>query len=607
MDRSANIPEMILARARFYKDREAFLYKRNGTYVPMSWEAVAAHIRHFALGLAALGISKGDKIALISENRPEWAIVDLGMMSLGAVHVPIFTTSSPEDVEYILNHSEAKILIVSTEALCARVLPVCGRLPGIRKIIVMHPGELKKDGNMLLYDDLINLGRRIASEVPEAFEGHLRTVKREDLATIIYTSGTTGEPKGVMLTHENFLSNIEASAEVLDVRATDRALSFLPLSHVFERMAGYYFMLHQGASIAYAEDMNKIGENMLEAMPTVMTAVPRFFEKMHARIMEQIDKGPALRKKAFFWGLTAGKQTAPLRMSGQKIPFGAKASFAIARELFFKKIRQKLGGRMRFFISGGAPLSREIAEFFFAADVLILQGYGLTETSPVISVNLTRKNRFGTVGPILPNVRVKIAADGEILVKGPSVMKCYFKSEEQTRLSFDDGWFLTGDIGELDGEGFLKITDRKKDIIVTSAGKNIAPQKIENALIADECVSQICVIGDRRNYLTALVVPDWQKIEEYAKLNRIDPSNREDLARDDRIIGMMGERIGRRTEGFASHERIKYFTLLSKEFTVAEGELTATMKVKRKFIAEKYRSLIDLMYPGKSFHEQILV
>jgi len=600
-----NLVEMFFERVRKYGEKPVFWAKHRDRYQAISWNEASRALKYFALGLRELGISRGDKVGLLSENRPEWACADLGVLGLGAVNVPLYATSGVREIEHVLDHCEAKVLIVSTAAQYQRMKFLLGRAGKIKKMIVIDPIALGNVKDVSFFKDVIETGRKADAGNPNLFEELSGAVGREDLASIIYTSGTTGEPKGVMLTHGNFLSNVEASASVLPIAAGNLSLSFLPLSHVFERMAGYYFMLYQGIAIAYAEDMSNVQRDIQKIRPHVMTAVPRFYEKMHAKVMEQIENASGLKKRIFLWSLRVGKKTASYRLSGGEMPVKLKLQYAIASKLVFRKIQNKLGGRLKFFISGGAPLCRELAEFFFAAGVLILEGYGLTETSPVVAVNLPGKLRFGTVGPLLPNVQVRIAPDGEILVHGPSVMRGYYKDSVRTEEVLRDGWLYTGDIGELSEDGFLRITDRKKDLIITSGGKNIAPQKIEGLLAADEYISQICLVGDRRNYLTALIVPDWEKLEAYARQNRIVWDVRETLAKHGVVMSMLRQRIEARLSDLSSHEKIKYFRLLPREFSQSEEELTPTLKIRRRVIARKYQGLIDSMYEGKPAGEPV--
>jgi long-chain acyl-CoA synthetase len=421
-----------------------------------------------------------------------------------------------------------------------------------------------------------------------------------DVATLIYTSGTTGDPKGVMLTHDNLVSNVMSSTRLFAGLGTkDTALSFLPLCHVFERMGGHYVMLRLGVTIAYAESVDKVPSNMTEVKPTLMLSVPRLYEKMYARVNEKVAGDPPLRQKVFRWAMGVGAEAFRHRVARTAPGAWLKLRLALADKLVFAKIKERVGGRIRLFISGGAPLAREIAEFFGAAGLPILEGYGLTETSPVIAVNLPNRMKPGTVGPPLEGVEVKIAEDGEILTRGPHVMKGYYKKAEATAEVIDkDGFFHTGDIGLLDPDGFLAITDRKKDILVTSGGKNIAPQPIENRLKTDKFFAEVVMIGNKRNYPAALVVPSFEALEPWAKAQGISFKAREDLVEKPEVVSFYHTRIAALLPELAQFERIKKVTLLPKEFTLESGELTPTLKVKRRVIEQKYKDLIDRMYEG---------
>ncbi len=594
-----SIVGMFARQAEKLGKRTALLVKREGKYKEISWIDFLNQVKWFALGLNSLGVKKEDKVCLLAENRPEWAFCDLAILSLGAANVPIYPTSSALEIEFIVNHSEAQILIVSTPEQYSKIGQIRKNCPRLGKVIALDP---LTDSDLFVssFASISEMGKREDVKQPALYDSLYHEVKPGDLASIIYTSGTTGEPKGAMLTHRNFMSNVEAAAKVLPAGEEDRSLSFLPLSHVFERMAGYYFLIHQGASIAYAENVNTVPENLLEVHPTIVASVPRLYEKMYARMLDQVQSGDFLKKKLFLWSLNVGRASSSYRIAKTKMPLFLRVQYQIAKRLVFQKIKARLGGKLRFFISGGAPLSKEIAEFFFSADVLILEGYGLTETSPVVSVNAPEAFKFGTVGRPVSEVEVKIASDGEILVRGPNVMLGYFKNEEGTREAIKDGWFYTGDIGEFDSDGFLKITDRKKDLIVTSGGKNIAPQKIENLLVADKYIAQICICGDRKNYLTALIVPDFAQIEKYARYKGISYQNPQNLTANNLIQDLIRRRIEGRSATLANYERVKYFTLLPEEFTQEKGELTPTLKLKRKVINQRYRSQIETMYGEKA-------
>ncbi len=588
----SNLVEMFRWRVETSASRPALWFKRQERFQSISWQDFFDKVKRTALALHQFGIKRGDRVAILSENRPEWAFADLGILSLGAASVPIYATSSAKECGYILEHSEVTTLFLSNADQLQKVKPLLeqGKL---KRLICFDCGT--NSGSLLSFADFLERGRRSLFNNGNLYDQLASGVRREDVATLIYTSGTTGPPKGVMLTHGNFLSNCEGSSEALHLKEGEQSLSFLPLSHVFERMAGYYFMILQGASIAYAESMQTVPQDILLIRPTVAASVPRLYEKMYAKIQEAIQSGSSLKQKIFNWALKVGKETAHFRQEHQPLPFGLKLQFSLARLLVFKKLKQHLGGRIRFFISGGAPLSKELAEFFFAADVLILEGYGLTETSPVISVNRVEKFRFGTVGPLLPNVEVQIAADGEILTRGPHIMKGYFKNEAATREAIPDGWFHTGDVGEIDAEGFLKITDRKKDLIITAGGKNISPQNIENELMADPLFSQVVVVGDRRPYIVALIVPSRSQIDRLAEAEDIHGSW-ESLLKNERVRSLVGERVQEKMKDFAPYEQIKTFHLLSRELTQETGELTPTLKIKRRIVTERYSEVIEAMY-----------
>lgn len=594
-----NLVEMFQWRVGKSISRPALWFKREGRFHSITWGEFSGQVERAALALHHFGIRKGDRVGILSENRPEWAFADLGILSLGAASVPIYPTSSPKECHYILEHSEVTTLFLSTQEQLQKVKVLIDQ----RKLerVICFDGETSAP-RIFSWADFLETGRLAHLNNSDLYGQLIRRITREDLATLIYTSGTTGPPKGVMLTHGNFLSNCEGAREVLYLEEGEQSLSFLPLSHVFERMAGYYFMIQQGTSIAYAESMQTVPEDLLLVRPTVAASVPRLFEKMHAKIQETIQKGSPLKRKIFNWALKVGKETGPLRQCGKPLPWGPQLRFELARLLVFKKLKQHLGGRIRFFISGGAPLSKELAEFFFAADVLILEGYGLTETSPVISVNRVKQFKFGTVGLPLSNVEVRIAPDGEILTRGPHVMKGYFKNEEATRETIRDGWFYTGDVGEIDADGFLAITDRKKDLIITAGGKNISPQNIEGEILKDPLFAQAVAVGDRKPYVVALLVPNRSELERLAEAEGIRVRSWEELLGNKRIGMCVNQRIQDKMKDFAPYEQIKYFHLLPREFTQEAGELTPTLKIKRRLVMERYSELIEAMYEKGEAH-----
>lgn len=592
-----NLIQIFLSQVAKYTSRTALLYKdkQRGRYQSVSWTAWADYVEKTALALNAIGVRKGERVGILSENRPEWTYADLGILSLGAVNVPIYPTSTKQEIEYILKNAGIRILFVSCLSQLEKVTEFIAGKVMLEKIVVFD-SLVTYPENTVSHEDFLEQGRREQLNNESRYEELVQAIDVEDVATLIYTSGTTGPPKGVMLTHGNFVSNYQGAREYIQITDRDISLSFLPLSHVFERLAGYYFMMAHGATIAYAENMQTVAEDMMTVRPTVAAAVPRFYEKVYAKINETVKAGPAIRQKIFDWALSVGAHMTQCQQSKRELSLWRKVQFFLARILVFNKIKCGLGGEIRFFISGGAPLSKELAEFFYSAGILILEGYGLTETSPVISVNSEHDFKFGSVGRPLPNVKVQIASDGEILTAGPCVMKGYYKNEEATREVIRDGWFCTGDIGTLDGDGFLKITDRKKDIIVTSGGKNVSPQNIEGAVIQDTLFKQIVVLGDKRNYLVALIYPNDVDIQAYAKTLGINHLRWEDVLKDKRVYQWVDQRLKQRMVDFAPYEQIKYFAFLDRELSQAAGELTPTLKVKRKFVMQKYADLIEKLY-----------
>lgn len=593
----SSLVDLFLWRSSQSPELPALWFKREGFYQFISWREFSERVKAVALALDFLGVGRGERIGILSENRPEWAFADLGILSLGAVTVPIYPTSSVKECHYVLTHAETSLLFVSNNEQFEKVLPwLKEKKPPVVVTFDRFDRKGGKVHGVMDFEDILERGRRFNLNNSNLYEERTRRVSREDLATLIYTSGTTGPPKGVMLTHGNFLSNCEGGLEALPIEEGERSLSFLPLSHVFERMAGYYFMMLSGASIAYAESMQTVPENLLEVRPTVAAAVPRLYEKMVARILETVQAGPRGKQRLFHWAIKIGALAGVFRSKRRRLPLLLGLQFALARRLVFDKIKKKLGGRIRFFISGGAPLAKELAEFFYSAGVLILEGYGLTETSPVISVNRLDRFKFGTVGLPLSNVEVKIASDGEILTRGPHVMKGYFKNPEATAEVLQDGWFHTGDLGEIDADGFLKITGRKKDIIVTAGGKNVSPQNIEQEILSDSLFSQAVVIGDRRPYLVALLVPNRSELERLAHDGGIQEENWEGLLKNPALRGIVDKRFQVRMKDFAPYEQVKYFDLLPQELTQASGELTPTLKVKRRVVTERYQSEIEALY-----------
>ncbi len=586
------ISQLFLNTIKSYPKDELMLYKKEGSYVPMSTEEFGNRVKYFSLGLRDLGLNPGDKLIILSENRPEWVMTDFATLCLGAITVPIYTSLVPGQIKYIIDNSDAKIVVYSGPELGSKVDEVRSELTKVTHYITF---ESEAPEGVLAYDQVMKRGEKIVEENPSLFDQVALEVKPADLASIIYTSGTTGVPKGVMLTHNNFVSNVKSTAEVLEISDKDKVLSWLPLSHSFERIATFT-CLYIGSSIGYAESMEKVGENMPELKPTVVVSVPRLFEKVYAKVMDNVLASSPMKRKIFFWAMKVGREYGQKNLRREPISKFLQFKKKLAHKLVFSKIIEKTGGRIRFFISGAAPLSKDIAELFYAMGLVVLEGYGLTETSPVISVNRLDAIKFGTVGPTIPGVDVKIAEDGEIIARGPNIMKGYYKMEEETREVIKEGWFYTGDIGYLDEDGFLVITDRKKDIIVTAGGKNVAPQPIENLLRTSTYISDAMVMGDRRKFMSALVIPDFEKLEDYAKFHNIPYEDRKDLVKNDQIIKFLEAEVDRATPNLASYEKIKKIALLDREFEITEGEITPTLKVKRNFIEKKYKDVIDSIY-----------
>jgi len=596
--RFSTIPEMFDNITSLYQDasKPVLMYKADGRYKSITYAELRRKVELFAAGLSSLGLSKGNRISIIAENRPEWVIADQAIAALGAINVPVYPTMTGKQVEYIFNDSGVRFAILSNQFQLGKVSKLSGCVPTLEKIILMNAHDASE--GILSFSSILESGEKFERENPGFLEASKKEVVPEDLLTIIYTSGTTGNPKGVMLTHRNLCTNIENSAEVLPLGPSDVLLSFLPLCHSFERMAGYYTGFACGSTIAYAEGIETVRENMLEIRPTVITTVPRLFERIQGRIIKQIDAGSALRRRIFNWALAVGRRYASASRQGS-VPAALKAAHMLADRLVFSKLKERTGGRIRFFVSGGAALGREFGEFFEAIGLTIIEGYGLTESSPVIAVNRLANYRFGTVGQPIPGVEVTIAADGEILARGPNIMRGYWNNAAATEEVIDPaGWLHTGDIGMIDQEGFLHITDRKKHLFVSSGGKNIAPQPIENLFLSNKYIEQFMLVGDRRMFLTALIVPDFEALKEFAEERGIRYANNAELAARPEITELMQSNIHQIQQDLAHYERVRKFTLLDRQFSIEEGELTPTQKIRRKVIEERYAHLIEGMYQG---------
>ncbi len=581
----------LFLKAASYNKPDCLLSKVGGTYQPMSTAELVDRVRRLSKALLDLGLQPGDRVALMSESGPHWPTVDFATLCSGGVLVPIYPTLLPDQSSYIVNNCGAKIVFAETAAHLDGLLAHVDELPEVKQFVLIK-GE-SSDPRVTTFNALLEKG---AGYDAADFEQRARAVKPDDLATFIYTSGTTGTPKGVQLTHGNIASNVTAGLKVLDVESRFTALSFLPLSHSFERTVDYIYFL-QGTTIAYAESVAVVSQNMQEVKPHLFVSVPRVYEKFYARVQEGVAAGSPIKQKLFAWAVSVGRRSLPWRLKHQTPPGLLGFQLKLADKLVFSKIHQRLGGRFVFAVSGGAPLSRDLAEFFWGAGVPIYEGYGLSETSPVISVNGRNAVKMGTVGKPIEGVTVKIAADGEILSKGPNIMKGYWKMDKETAEVIDDeGWFHTGDIGEIDDEGFVRITDRKKELIINAYGKNVAPAPIENALKASRFIGQAVVIGDRRKFLSALLVPDFDVLKAWAEKSGHAGAAPADLVKNPQVRAQIAQEVEQVNSGLAGFEKIVAWELLPDEFTLETGELTPTQKVKRRVINQKYGDVIERLY-----------
>jgi long-chain acyl-CoA synthetase len=579
---------------RYQGNRSAAMRaKIGGTWQAITHKELADRVVAVSLGLRELGIAPGDRVSILSETRPEWAIADYACLCARAADVPIYPTLTPRQTEYILKDSGAVGVFCSTPEQVAKVAEIRGNLPALRHVIAFDPGA-QRDG-VMTFAELEAKGRAVAAKHPRMREEAL-AVSPDAIATLIYTSGTTGDPKGVILTHNNIWSNVQAALEVMPLSADDECLAMLPLSHVYERMVDYTLM-RAGVIINYAESFDKVAANLGEVRPSIVLSVPRLYEKVYARVLENALSGSAVKRKIFFWARRTGDEWATLKLDQRPIPGGLALRHAIADRLVFSKLRARTGGRIRFFISGSAPLSPEIAKFFFSAGLPVLEGYGLTETSPVLTLNPLTRPRIGSVGPVVPGVQLKIAADGEILAKGPNIMQGYWNKPEATKEAIDaEGWFHTGDIGELDGDGYLKITDRKKDLIKTAGGKYIAPQPIENQVKLNKFVANAVLLGDKRKFSIILVVPNFEAVEPWATAQGLRAGSRRELVALPEVRAKMETEVDGMLGDLAHFERPKKVVLLEQDFTIESGELTPTLKVKRRVVEKNYQRVIDAAY-----------
>ena len=588
------INELFNRAVERYRDSEFLRFKIAGAWRSLTFGEVARRVRELALGLHSIGLKPGDRVAIWSENRPEWNLCDLATLAVGAIDVPIYATQARSQVEYILANSAARAIFVSG-AFLEDALAMKHKLPDLELVLSLDPTP--ENETAIFIQRIVDRGRARYAEYPDLYESTWRTADCDDLATILYTSGSTGDPKGVMLTHKNLTQNALYSARWLGLEnRRELALTYLPFTHIFER-AVWYVYAHVGTTVAYAESIETVAKNLLEVHPTAMTSVPRMFEKIYARIVERGLAAGFPKTQISLWAMSVGRRWAERRDRGDRIGWILSLMHRIADALVFKKWREAVGGNIRIFISGGAPLAPEIAYLFLAAGMPILQGYGLTETSPSVSCNTETRNRIGTVGPVIDGVGVRISEDGEILVKGDTVMKGYYNRPDENAEAFTpDGWLRTGDIGHLDVDGFLVITDRKKDLIKTSGGKYIAPQRVESLIKSSRFVSQVVVVGNARKFASALIVPNIELLRSYAHMKGIRFNDGTGLLSHPKILDLFERQIEKYTADLARFEKVKKFVLLEQELTTESGELTPTLKPRRSVIEKKYAGLIDRLY-----------
>ena len=577
-------------------DKSIFKIFQDRTWKGITSKDMCASAEDLAIKLLSLGIKKDDTCAIFSENRPEWLMADFAIMSCGAITVPLHTVLPVDQVRFILKDSESSLIFVSNEKLFRKIQPLLDSIPELKWIILF--AGTPSSARCIPWEKALADGSRFRAEHSTELEARRSAVLPDDVSTIIYTSGTTGDPKGVMLTHRNFLSNMEAVSDLVDFGSQDVALSVLPVSHILERMS-HYTLLSRGATVAYGRSFETLQKDFVEIMPTCCVVVPRILEVMQAKILAGIGSSFFLKRAIFSLGLKLGMKRSDAILQGKRLPIHRRVLYAVFRLLAFRRLHSMLGGRFRFFIAGGAALSPEVGRFFHAMGVVICEGYGLTETSPVIAVNTPHDLRFGTVGKVLPGVEVRISEEGEILARGPNVMKGYYRNERATAEAFRDGWFCTGDMGEII-DGYLAIGERKKNLIVTSSGKNVAPQRVEAFLKRSPLVGIAVVFGDTRSYISALIVPDFRKLgQDISRMGiRLEEGKR--IIDDERIIELFRKEISQVTKPLASYEKVRRFALLGEEFTIEKGEITPTLKVRRDVILKRYKDVIDSLYERRS-------
>jgi long-chain acyl-CoA synthetase len=592
-----SIPAVLKDNARKYGKKTAISYKKQGVYLSLTYEEFYQRVLLLARGLRKAGMVPGDKMAIFSENRLGWAISDFGIQCAGGITVPIYATNTGKQAAYILNHSEARIVFCSTRGQYEKLYSIKEQIPDVELVFSYERFMGHRSFPVYTQYQLSEVGTPLSDDDKRQIEGQIDQITQDDIITVIYTSGTTGVPKGVLLTQRNIMINADYGARQLGMpQKNETTLSFLPLSHVLERTAGYYVTLMNGNHIAFAENAAAVMENMVEVRPTTMVSVPRLFEKIYSKVYESVHQMPQYRRNIFHKAIEVGREYINKKYI-TKEPLGLLTlQYKIYDRLVFKKIRARFGGRLSYFLCGGAPLDKTINEFMWIIGLPVYNGYGLTETSPGVAISGVGMVRFDSVGKALRETELKLAEDGELLVKGPQVMLGYYKNDEATMEAFEDGWFKTGDIAIIDEEGFVYIIDRKKELIVTAGGKNIAPQPIENELKLDKYISQAIVFGDRKPYLVAVITPNIERLIDYARDENISYIDIDELVCNARVKELYAGRIKELNKNYPPYKTIKYFAVVPSDFSIEGGELTPTLKLKRKFILEKYQNIIEDLY-----------
>ena len=590
---SKTISQMFYNTVSKHADKDLYYHKVDGDWVGIKGSEIKDAVEKIIKALRFSENLSSENVGIISANSPYWGMCDYGIICSGCTTVTIYPTLIAPQIEYILKDSNTKVLFAEDSEQLNKILSIWDNCPELNKVVVLDNSYTGEDDKIVNLDSFLSIGEKSEGDGSSLMVDS----NPDDLLTLIYTSGTTGNPKGVMLTHDNLISNIKGIYHELKFDDNDRFLSFLPLSHVFERMGGHFTTFSMGCSVYYAESIDTVADNLGEVSPTVVLSVPRLYEKMYSRIVEGLKTAPSIRRKLFYWAIGIGKDVLLYNSKNKSIPIGLKVKHSIANKLVYSKVQARVGGALRFFISGGAPLSQEIAEFFASVNITILEGYGLTETSPVLTSNTPEFLKYGTVGKTLFNVEVKIAEDGEILAKGPNIMKGYYNKEQATNEAIDsEGWFHTGDIGKFDNEGYLKITDRKKSILVTSAGKNVAPAPLENALATSVYIEQVMVVGDKRNFISAVIVPSVDSVSAYLESEGKSVSSPQAMIDHPLVVELIGNEVARLMENFSNYERVKKVALLAEPLSIEKGELTPKLSIVRKVVLKNYNEEIDNLY-----------